>query len=150
MAVTSFDRPIHVPCGKILRVAHDHPGIGAGAYAARMTRHNLALSDGRRLVVHATDGPSALRLTLLWHHGSPQTGAPLSRCRGRGGARDPAALVRPPQLRRLEPATGPDVASAAADVAAIVDALGLDRFAVMGASGGARTRSPARRSCPSA
>src|SRR5205085_9089949 len=32
--------------------------------------------------------------------------------------------------------TGRDVASAAGDVAAVADALGLDRFAVMGASGG--------------
>jgi pimeloyl-ACP methyl ester carboxylesterase len=39
-------------------------------------------------------------------------------------------------LRRVDPVAGRDVAAAADDVAAVADALGVDRFAVMGASGG--------------
>ena len=46
-------------------------------------------------------------------------------------------VIRPAVLRRVESRT-PAVrsASAAADIAAIADALGLSRFAVMGHSGG--------------
>jgi pimeloyl-ACP methyl ester carboxylesterase len=97
---------------------------------------DVQLGDGR--VLHAYDsGPdAAARLVLTWHHGSPQTGAPLEPRSGRGGARHPRALVRPPSYGRSSPNPGRDVASSAADVAAVADAFGVDRFAAMGASRG--------------
>ena len=39
---------------------------------------DLQLAVGRILRVHDTGGPAASdAVTPLWHHGSPQTGAPL-------------------------------------------------------------------------
>src|SRR4051795_8320864 len=101
-------------------------------------QHDLTVPDRRRLVYYDT-GPTeaADELTLVWHHGSPQTGALLE------------PLVTAAATRRIRvisyarPAyggstrlPGRDVASAADDVAQVADALGIDRFAVMGASGG--------------
>jgi pimeloyl-ACP methyl ester carboxylesterase len=60
--------------------------------------------------------------------------APAPSCRR---ARDPLGVVRPARLRRIHAPPGRDVASAAADVASVADALGIERFAVMGHSGGA-------------
>jgi len=102
---------------------------------------DLVLEDGRALRYYDSGEPGDSGLdsevALLWHHGSPQTGAPLepvvraARARGirllsygRAGYGGSTAL------------DGRDVASAASDVRAIVDALGVERFAVMGASGG--------------
>lgn len=104
-----------------------------------MDELDLRLADGRTL--HAYDvGPDAAgsaELVVVWHHGTPNIGLP------------PEPLV--PASRALgirwvsydrpgyggsTPRHGRDVASAAADVAAVVDALGIDRFAVMGHSGG--------------
>jgi len=95
----------------------------------------LVLEDGRTLRYY--DSGISSELTLLWHHGSPQTGAPLepvaraAKARGirllsygRAGYGGSSALP------------DRDVASAAGDVGAIVEALAVERFAVMGASGG--------------
>lgn len=38
---------------------------------------NLTLSDGRVLVFYDTAPGSGLGLTIVWQHGSPQTGAGL-------------------------------------------------------------------------
>lgn len=98
----------------------------------------VRLDDGRTLIVHDTGRDAARGLALVWHHGSPQTGAP------------PAPLVSAAAERGIRlvsygrpgyggstPQPGRTVASAAADVGQIADALGLSQFAVMGASGGA-------------
>jgi pimeloyl-ACP methyl ester carboxylesterase len=104
-----------------------------------VTTRDLSLADGRRLVVfdEAAKGGAPAALTVLWHHGSPQSGALV----------EPLLAAAAPRRIRLvsygrpsyggsSPNAGRDVASAAADVAQIVDALGIGRFAVMGASGG--------------
>lgn len=92
--------------------------------------------DGR--VVHAYDtGPDAGDLAVFWHHGTPNIGTPpeplletaeelgirwISYDRpGYGGS-----TARP----------GRSIATAAGDVAAIADHLGVVRYAVMGHSGG--------------
>ena len=93
-------------------------------------------ADGRTLCVHdsgGTDGAPA----LVWHHGSPQTGAllsPLVEAAARRGIR--LVSYARPSYGGSTPLPGRDVASAATDAARIADALGIERFATMGASGG--------------
>ncbi len=102
-----------------------------------MRELDVHLGDGR--VLHAYDtGPGhRATLTIAWHHGTPNVGAP------------PEPLF--PASRRIgvrwigydRPGYGNstrhvdrDVASAASDAAAVADALGVEQFAVMGHSGG--------------
>jgi pimeloyl-ACP methyl ester carboxylesterase len=101
------------------------------------TTHELRLADGRRLVAHSHGEAASDGFTLIWHHGSPQTGAlldPLVDAAARRGLR--LVSYGRPSYGGSSPNRGRDVASAAADVAALADALGIERFAVMGASGG--------------
>jgi pimeloyl-ACP methyl ester carboxylesterase len=99
---------------------------------------DVPLADGRILRVHdsGTDA-SPGGFTVVWHHGSPQTGAPLTPMLEAAAARS-IRLVSygRPSYGGSSPMPGRDVASAAADVEAIADALGIARFAVIGASGG--------------
>jgi pimeloyl-ACP methyl ester carboxylesterase len=99
-----------------------------------MTEADITLDDGRTLRAYDTsDGESA----LVWHHGSPQTGAPLEpllAAASRRGIR--LVSYARPSYGGSTPLPGRDVASAATDVAQVADALGIGRFAVMGASGG--------------
>lgn len=102
-----------------------------------VTETDLALNDGRTLHVYDTGPGSEGTLTVLWHHGTPNIGAP------------PAPLF--PDSARLNirwvsydrpgyggstPFPGRDIASAAGYAAAVADALDLGPFAVMGHSGG--------------
>src|SRR3954470_21808608 len=99
---------------------------------------SVPLPDGRRVVVHEAGAAAGdARLAVVWHHGSPQSGAlyePLtSSAAGRG--------IRLISFGRASyggssPNPGRDIASVGRDVIAIADALELDGFAVMGASGG--------------
>ena len=96
-----------------------------------VTETDLTLADGRTLHFYDTKSGD---LPVFWLHGTPQVGSP------------PEPLADHPRVRWLgydrpgyggsTSRTGRDVASAAADVAAIADSLDLDTFAVMGASGG--------------
>jgi pimeloyl-ACP methyl ester carboxylesterase len=99
---------------------------------------NLALSDGRNLHVYDTvpEG-GAGRLAIVWHHGTPNTGAPpepLFSAADQLGVR--WVSYDRPGYGRSTPRPGRDIASAAADVSDIADALSLSQFAVMGHSGG--------------
>jgi pimeloyl-ACP methyl ester carboxylesterase len=95
---------------------------------------DVALDDGRTLRAYDTGAGAR---TLVWHHGSPQTGAPLAPLLEAAARRDIRLVsYARPGYGGSTPRPGRDVASAATDVAAVADALGLDRFAVMGASGG--------------
>jgi pimeloyl-ACP methyl ester carboxylesterase len=102
------------------------------------SKHDLQLPDGRRPVAYDTGARDGLEaMTLLWHHGSPQTGALLEPLLTAADARNIRLVsYARPSYGGSSPKPGRDVAAAAADVAAIVDALGIGRFAVMGASGG--------------
>jgi pimeloyl-ACP methyl ester carboxylesterase len=100
-----------------------------------VTERDLRLEDGRTLRVYDSGGED--RLTVVWHHGSPQTGAPLEPLLA-AAARRGIRLVSygRPSYGGSSPRPGRDVASAADDVAQLADALGVRRFAAMGASGG--------------
>jgi pimeloyl-ACP methyl ester carboxylesterase len=103
-----------------------------------VTRLELDLADGRRLVAYdaGTSGTSD-ELALIWHHGSPQTGALLDPLLVAAATRNIRLVsYARPSYGGSSPNRGRDVASAAADVAQVADALQIDRFAVMGASGG--------------
>lgn len=99
---------------------------------------DVALPDGR--VLHAYDrrpAGAAAGPVVVWHHGTPNIGAPpapLFAAADRLGLR--WVSYDRPGYGGSTPRTGRPVASAAADVAAVVDALRIDRFAVMGHSGG--------------
>jgi pimeloyl-ACP methyl ester carboxylesterase len=103
-----------------------------------VTETDLELSDGRTLHVYdaGEDGADG-SLPVFWHHGTPNIGAPPEPLL-------PAAAQRGirwvsydrPGYGGSAPQPGRDVASAAADVSSIADALGIGRFAVMGHSGG--------------
>lgn len=112
---------------------------GHGHYARRVvTETDLGLSDGRRLHVYdaSADGADA-RLAVFWHHGTPNIGAPpepLFPVAAQRGIR--WVSYDRPGYGGSTPHPNRDVASAAADVSSIADALGIDQFAVMGHSGG--------------
>ncbi|MFF0741757.1 alpha/beta fold hydrolase [Streptomyces sp. NPDC004111] len=103
-----------------------------------MRETDLELGDGRRLHVYDTGpDPSGAGPVVLWHHGTPNIGAPplpLAPAAARRGVR--WVSYDRPGYGGSTPLPGRDVASAAADVAALADALGIDRFAVLGHSGG--------------
>ncbi|WP_037584451.1 alpha/beta fold hydrolase, partial [Stigmatella aurantiaca] len=98
---------------------------------------DIQLNDGRVVRAYDTGADAANAVTVLWHHGSPQTGAllePLITAAAERGIR--LFSYGRPSYGGSSPLPGRNVASAAADVAQIADAFGIARFAVMGASGG--------------
>jgi len=102
-----------------------------------VTETDLDLADGRTLHFYDTGPGDAGRLAVFWHHGTPNTGAPpepLFAAAAEAGLR--WVSYDRPAYGGSTPNPGRDIGSAAAEVAAIADALGLDRFAVMGHSGG--------------
>jgi pimeloyl-ACP methyl ester carboxylesterase len=77
------------------------------------------------------------RLTVFWHHGTPNIGAPpkpLFPAAARLGIR--WVSFDRPGYGGSTPSPGRDVASAAGYTASVADALGIGGFAVMGHSGG--------------
>jgi len=103
-----------------------------------VSERDVRLTDGRLVRVYDSAGGDASdAFTLLWHHGSPQTGALLEPLLSAAEARGIRLLsYGRPSYGGSSPHPGRDVASAAADVAQIVSELGIARFATMGASGG--------------
>jgi pimeloyl-ACP methyl ester carboxylesterase len=100
--------------------------------------------DGRVLHVYDT-GPAEARaaaardarLPVFWLHGTPMIGtlpAPLFPAAAENGVR--WVSYDRPGYGGSSPVPGRDVASGAADIALIADALGLGRFGVLGHSGG--------------
>jgi pimeloyl-ACP methyl ester carboxylesterase len=98
---------------------------------------DIAVGGGRTVRAYDTGAGAGDALTIVWHHGSPQTGAPLEPLVA-AAARRGIRLVSyaRPSYGGSTPAPGRDVAAAADDVARVADALGIERFATMGASGG--------------
>lgn len=99
---------------------------------------DLRSDDGRTLHVYDTAPDDADgRLVVFWHHGTPNIGAPpepLFAAADRYGIR--WVSYDRPGYGGSSANKDRNVASAADDVSTVADALGLDRFAVMGHSGG--------------
>ncbi len=101
-----------------------------------MRERDVALPDGRTLHAYDTGGP-ADALAVCWHHGTPNIGAPpapLFDVAERLGLRWFSSDR--PGYGGSTPLPGRTVGSAAADTEAVADALGIERFALMGHSGG--------------
>ncbi|WP_143753237.1 alpha/beta fold hydrolase, partial [Clavibacter michiganensis] len=103
-----------------------------------LTETDLRLPDGRTLHCYDTGPGDGADLVVVYHHGTPNVGPP------------PAPLVEAPAGRGIRWISydrpgyggsardpGRTVATTAADDAAVADALGIDRFAVLGHSSGA-------------
>lgn len=100
-----------------------------------VTETDLTLGDGRVLHVYDTGGGD--RLPVVWHHGTPNIGAPpvpLFEAADRLGLR--WVSYDRPGYGGSTPAPGRSVGDAASDVVTVADRLGVDRFAVLGHSGG--------------
>jgi pimeloyl-ACP methyl ester carboxylesterase len=99
---------------------------------------DLDLRSRRTLHIYDAGADDAgSRLAVFWLHGTSNTGAPpepLLPAAGQGGIH--WVSYDRPGYGRSPAFPGRDVASAAADVSGIADALGIDQFAVMGYSGG--------------
>ncbi|MDM7853556.1 alpha/beta fold hydrolase [Cellulomonas alba] len=101
------------------------------------TTLDLPLPDGRHLRAHAT-AADAGTAAVVWHHGTPQSGAllaPVVDAAERCGLR--VVSYGRPSYGGSTPRPGRTVGDAAADVRAVLDAFGVDRAASVGASGGA-------------
>ena len=100
-----------------------------------VTGHVVSAADGRTLEVREAGTPE--RPVLLSQHGTPGS-AGLYRSEVEGAERLGLRLLAysRPGYGGSSPHPGRSVADAAADVAAILDALGVERFATYGWSGG--------------
>ncbi|MFC6087775.1 alpha/beta fold hydrolase [Saccharothrix lopnurensis] len=97
---------------------------------------DVSSGDGRVLRAYDSGLGDAVG-TVVWHHGSPQTGAllePLLVAAAERGIR--LLSYGRPGYGGSDRVPGRDVASAGVDVGRVADAFGVERFAVMGASGG--------------
>lgn len=97
---------------------------------------DVALADGRTL--HAYDTGPADGFAVCWQHGTPGLGTPpepLFAAAERLGVR--WISHDRPGYGGSTRQPGRVIASVVEDVAAVADALGVDRFAMFGASGGA-------------
>ncbi|MFB9444746.1 alpha/beta hydrolase [Dactylosporangium vinaceum] len=95
---------------------------------------DVQVADGRTLRAFDSEGDGPV---VFWHHGTPHTGAILAPLLD-GAVQRGLRLVTyaRPGYRGSTLVPGRDVASAAGDAAAVASAFGVERFAVMGASGG--------------
>jgi pimeloyl-ACP methyl ester carboxylesterase len=102
-----------------------------------VTEINVAVPGGRVLHAYDADPGMAAARPVFWLHGTPNTGEPpepLFAAAAERGLR--WVSYDRPAYGGSSPDPGRAVGSAAADIAAIADALGLGQFAVMGHSGG--------------
>src|SRR4051794_22036961 len=108
--------------------------VGCGAMAPER-EHDVTTPDGRTLRVLEVGAPDDP--VLVVHHGTPSARL-LYRTEVESAAERGLRLVAydRPGYGGSTAAPGRSAADAAADVAAILDALGVERFATYGASGG--------------
>ncbi|MDO9408986.1 alpha/beta fold hydrolase [Patulibacter sp.] len=104
-----------------------------------ITTEDMHLADGRTLRVYVAEPEATpVVLTVLWHHGTPNVGeppVPLLPVAAGLGVR--WVSFDRPGYGGSTAMPGRTLASVALDGVEVVDRLGVDRFAVMGHSGGA-------------
>jgi pimeloyl-ACP methyl ester carboxylesterase len=110
-----------------------------------ITEADIRLGDGRTLHAYTTaadetaasPGAAGPAVAVFWLHGSPNVGSPPEPLFAAAEANGLYWVSYDrPGYGGSDPHDGRTVASAAADVAAVADALGIGRFAVLGHSGG--------------
>ena len=102
-----------------------------------MTLQQIRTDDDHVLDVHLSEGPGDGNPTLLWHHGSPHTGALLEPVVAAAAARRlPVVTYARPSYAGSTPRPGRTVGSAGDDVRWILDTLGIERVVTIGYSGG--------------
>ena len=102
-----------------------------------VTEADVRLAGGRVLHAYDTRADGISAVAVFWLHGSPNVGSPpepLFAAAEANGLR--WVSYDRPGYGGSGPDEGRRVASAAADVAAVADALDIGRFAVLGHSGG--------------
>jgi pimeloyl-ACP methyl ester carboxylesterase len=107
------------------------------ATSTDVTELDIEVAGGRRLHAYDTAGAGAGGLPVFWCHGTPNTGAPpepLFPVADRLGIR--WVSYDRPGYGGSSPHPDRSVGSAAGDVAAVADALSIERFGVVGYSGG--------------
>ncbi|MEP6619028.1 MAG: alpha/beta hydrolase [bacterium] len=98
---------------------------------------DLTTPDGRVLHAYDTGPRDDDHLVVVWHHGTPNIGAPPQPLFGaEWGLRVRWVSYDRPGYGGSTTKAGRDIASAATDVGHVADELGIERFAVMGHSGG--------------
>lgn len=100
-------------------------------------RTEITLPEGRLLVAYDHRPPQESGEVMFWHHGSPHSGdliAPLIAFADARGIR--LVTYARPSYGGSTPAPGRDIAACITDVAAVADTLGIERFSVVGSSGG--------------
>jgi pimeloyl-ACP methyl ester carboxylesterase len=109
-------------------------GLTAGAGSP--PAGSIGRPGGRRVRFFDTGGDAATPV-VVWHHGTPQTGAVIEPVAVAAAARGLRVVsVARPGYPGSDPLPGRSVADSAADVVAVLDELGVDRFVSVGASGG--------------
>ncbi len=105
--------------------------------SSQVEQRAVTTRDDRTLRVHDTHPGDGDRTVVVWHHGTPNTGAPPTPLRE---ASDRLGLRwvghDRPGYGGSDPQPGRCVADVAADVEDLAAALGIERFLVMGHSGG--------------
>jgi pimeloyl-ACP methyl ester carboxylesterase len=102
-----------------------------------MPQGEVTAQDGRSIRYYDTGPVGNSRLTLVWHHGTPQTGRVLEPVRVPAAERGMRVVsVARPGYEGSTSRPGRCVADAAADVLRVADELGVERFVSAGASGG--------------
>ncbi|UAJ80999.1 alpha/beta hydrolase [Leifsonia sp. ZF2019] len=96
----------------------------------------LTTADGRRVRWFDTGGAAGAPV-LVWHHGTPQTGAVIAPVAAAASARGLRVVsCARPGYPGSDPLPGRTVADAAADVVAVLDELDVREVIAAGASGG--------------
>lgn len=102
-----------------------------------MIELDLPVSSGRTLHVYDAGPRESGRLPVVWHHGTPNIGAPpepLFAAAERLGLR--WVSFDRPGYGGSTASEGRTISAVADDVSRVADALGIDQFAVAGYSGG--------------
>jgi pimeloyl-ACP methyl ester carboxylesterase len=101
-----------------------------------MIARDVRMPDGRTVRAHDSGGEGCVA-TVVWHHGTPQTGALYEPLLGMAAQRRLRIVsCARPGYGGSSPHPGRTVAAAASDAVRVADALGVDRFAVLGSSSG--------------